>query len=85
MDLDHLGGRARHILAPEIVDEAVDGHGVVGVEQQPSQESALARRSKRDRRSAVSHVQRPEQARFHRGDRGYQLLPPSGRQITGQR
>ena len=63
MNVDHLDRRARHVLAPQIVDEAVDSNRPVGVEQQTGQQRPLLRRPERNRRPVSLDLERPEQAR----------------------
>jgi hypothetical protein len=66
VDVDHLHGRRRHVLAPDVVDQAIDGDGPVDVEQQARQQRTLGRGAERERRAIVLDLERTEQPDVHR-------------------
>ena len=66
MDLDHLHGARRRLLAPEILDEAVHRHRAVRVEQQPRDERPLRPAAERDRAAGELDLEWAEEAREHR-------------------
>ena len=79
VDLDHLRRRVGHGVAPEVVDEAVDRDRAVGRHEQPGQQRPLLEAAERERRAAVEHLHRAEQAELHSSARRYQ---PSRRPAT---
>ena len=65
VDLDALRRFRRRLLAPELVDQAVDRDDLVRVHQQRGQERALLRRPERDRAARLEGLDRPEDAELH--------------------
>ena len=58
VDLHHLGRGLRHVLSPEVVDEPLDRHGPVRVEQQPGEERTRLAAAEREPRGAVNCLER---------------------------
>jgi hypothetical protein len=54
------------VLAPQVVDELVDRHRPIGVEQQAREKRPLARSAEPDRRGVVEGLERTEDAELHR-------------------
>ena len=63
VDLERLNCRARRGGAPELIDQALAGERLIGVEEQHG-ESALLPRPERDGSLIVGGLDRPEQAKF---------------------
>jgi len=61
----------RRLVAPELVDQAVGGDDLVGVEQEKREEGAALPASELERTVAIEHLERPEQPKLH-------AMPPSG-------
>lgn len=62
------GGLERILCArvdPELVEQAVGGHGVIRMEEQHGQDGALARSPQRDRLTVLSDLERPEKQEVH--------------------
>ena len=67
VDVDHLDRRLRDVLAPQVVDEALDRDRPVGVQQQPREQRARLATPELERLAvAVEHLQRTEHAEVHR-------------------
>ena len=66
VDLHRLRRAGRRGLAPEGVDEALDGDRLVGVEQEDGEERALLRAAERQRPIALADLERPQEPELHR-------------------
>src|SRR5207247_535818 len=54
------------VLAPERVDEPVDRHGAIRVEEQHGEQGALLRTTESDGTSVAAHLERSENPELHR-------------------
>ena len=59
VQLDHLGRRFRHLLAPEGLDELLQRDGVIRVEKEPGEERPLLAPAELERRATVAYLERP--------------------------
>ena len=59
-DVDHLHGRRRLVLAPQVLEQRVDRDGPPGLEREPGEQRALPRPAEADGRAVVADLQRPE-------------------------
>ena len=62
-----LGHRRRRSLAPQLVDQALGGDDLIGVQQQHCQQSAALAGTDRHRPLAVGHFEWTEQLELHAG------------------
>jgi hypothetical protein len=58
--VDHLHRGLRRLLAPEVLEQRVDGHGAAGLEQQAREQRALSRPAERQRPPTGAGLERPE-------------------------
>ncbi len=65
VDLDHLGGGVRGLLAPEVVDQPRDRHGPPGAEREHGEQGPLLAASEGDRVAAVEDLERPQGSDLH--------------------
>jgi hypothetical protein len=65
VDLHHLLSAVRHVLAPELVDDAVDRERAVGVDEQEGQERPLLSAPQPDFALRLAHLQRSEDPKVH--------------------
>jgi len=54
-------------FAPQLIDDLVDRHDLVGVQQEQREQSALLPTAERKRAVAVMHLERSEYAEVHPG------------------
>ena len=66
VDLHHLLRRLGHVLAPELVDDALDRERPVGVDEEERQEGALLAAPQPHLAIPVAHLERAEDAKVHR-------------------
>lgn len=69
-----MRGGWRGSIAPELVDQAIDRHDVVGVQEQQREQGASLSSSELERPSAGDDLERTEEAEFERGCRDIALL-----------
>ena len=74
VDLHHLDRRLGGLLAPEVLDQALDAHGAVGVQEQPGQKRALLAPAQEEGRRAVADLERSEQPELHGHAQRYQRV-----------
>ncbi len=65
VDLDHLGRRLRRGLAPQLVDQRLDGDRAVGVQEQAGQQSARLAAAESERRRVGACLERTQQPEVH--------------------
>ena len=63
--LHHLRGRAGHVLAPEVLDEALGGDRAIGIERQPGEQRAWLATAEPHRGGSVADLERAEEERHH--------------------
>ena len=69
-------GRARgRVLAPQLHEDALAGHDLVGVQHQQGEHGPLAGSPVRDRPPAVRYLERAQEANFHRSSRASWCAP----------
>jgi hypothetical protein len=78
VDLHHLLSRVRDVLAPESVDDPLAGERAVRVQKQNREERPLLACRDLQRRVAIEHLQRAEQAKVHLERRSTLPLSPPG-------
>ena len=64
-DLERLARRLGRLLAPELVDQAVGGDDLIGVQEQVSENRLLPRPAEGDGVSSLEHLERPEDPELH--------------------
>ena len=65
VDVDHLHGRLRDVLAPQVVHQALHRHRAVGVQRQPRQQRARLAPAESQRRVRVDDLERAQHAEVH--------------------
>ena len=66
VDVHHLHGRIRHLIAPKVLHETLDAHRVVDVKQQSREQRALLAPAERNDGGAVVSLERSEEPELHR-------------------
>ena len=64
-DLHHLRRRLRHVVAPEVIDDAIHGNDAVGVKEQQRQQGSLPASRQLDGTRVVYRLERPENPELH--------------------
>jgi hypothetical protein len=81
--LQALGRRRRRLLAPQLVDQALGGEPLVGMQEQQRQHGTLLGATEREHLSLVAGLQRAEDPEVHRAG-PYNAARPDGSSVTGQ-
>ena len=83
MHLEALGRRGRRLVAPQLVDQAVGGEHLIGVQQEEGQERARLDSAERERPALLNHFERAKEAEVHVGPlqvaRPYHRTPGSAK------
>ena len=77
VDLQCLPGGRRGSLAPQLVDHAVSGERLVGVQQQQGEQCALLAPAQRDRVAPVAGLEGAEDAEVHGGSERLTTASPT--------